>query len=545
MTTGKAPEGREGFAVKRACLAGFALNLLAASVAMAGTGDGNLTFEDMRARMLARPRTVIWNTDGNDMTLYPRSLPLTQDAFTSVRLKYTDGTKIDTISYCPHSSGFGWFTARKVHDFMTVQFRPADAPVHNAAADFAAKGTDALEMAAAWCRAKGKEIFVSIRMNDTHDHKGPVPPGPHFSLLTQQHPDCLLGSMTNRPRHCAWTAVDFAHAAVRDHVRRFVREFLEGYDIDGVEFDFFRHLQLFKTVANGADATSAELDLMTELMRDLRISADAIGRKRGRPFLFAVRVPDSVGFCRTVGIDIERLVHESSGDIVIGSGYFQCNPWHVMAEAVHRNGGRFYASLDEARCQPKRAPLGMLPGRAKSAAFFRAREAAALADGVDGVYLFNLEQEALVPIAQVDPRHPSGLPQTYFAVPRATAFAQFWHYCARPDRFLNMPTIDPQRPRKLAAGETYVFDLMLGDTPSAYSPPPAVTVKALTDSKAADALSVSIGGRPLVRTDFSKGVFTFAVPPDAVRKGPNRVELTAQAAPLRLADFVLRMTPQS
>ena len=258
-----------------------------AGVAMVGF-DELASFEVQRTTMRNRPRRVIWNTDGNDMILYPRSLPLTPEAFASVRLRYVEGTKIDTVSYCPHSSAFGWFTTRKTHDFMTVQLRPPEADAYNAAADFAAKGTDALEMAAEWCRAKGKEIFVSIRMNDTHDHKGPVPPGAHFSLFKQTHPECLMGTMTNRPRYCAWTAVDYAHAAVRDHVRRFVREFLENYDIDGVEFDFFRHLQLFKTVANGADATTEELDLMTELMRDLRISADAIGRRRGRPFLFSL-----------------------------------------------------------------------------------------------------------------------------------------------------------------------------------------------------------------------------------------------------------------
>ena len=349
-----------------------------------------VSFETMRTQMLNRPRSVIYNTDGNDMTLYPRALPLTSEAFESVRLKYTEGTKIDSVFYCPHSSAFGWFTTRKTHDFMTTQFRPPDAEVYNAAADFAEKGTDALEMAAAYCRRQGLEIFVSIRMNDTHDNRGPQPPNSHFSLFKQQHPECLMGTMTNRPRYCAWTAVDFAHEAVRAHVRRFVREFLENYDIDGIEYDYFRHLQLFKTVANGADATQAELDLMTALMRDLRTIADEVGRQRGKPFLVAVRVPDSVGFCRAIGIDIERWVHESIVDMVIGTGYFQCNPWHVMTDVVHRNGGKFYASLDEPRNATKRAPLGMLPGRGFAVPFFRARMAAALAEGADGVYFFNL-----------------------------------------------------------------------------------------------------------------------------------------------------------
>ena len=497
-------------------------------------------FAAKRTQMLNRPRSVIYNTDGNDMTLYPRALPLTSAAFESVRLKYPEGTKIDSVFYCPHSSAFGWFTTRKTHDFMTTQFRPPDAAVYNAAADFAKEGTDALEMAAAYCRRRGLEIFVSIRMNDTHDNRGSQPPSSHFSLFKQQHPECLMGTMTNRPRYCAWTAVDFAHAVVRDHVRRFVREFLENYDIDGIEYDFFRHLQLFKTVANGADATQAELDLMTALMRDLRTIADEVGRRRGKPFLVAVRVPDSVDFCRVIGIDIERWVHESIVDMVIGTGYFQCNPWHVMADVVHRNGGKFYAALDEPRNATKRAPLGMLPGRGLSVPFYRARMAAALAEGVDGVYFYNLEKERLTSIAQLDPCHPGGVAQNYFAVPRATAFSQFWHYCADPMRFLNMPKIDPQRPLKLAAGETYVFDLVVGDVPAAYAPPPCVKVEVLTDAKDADALSLSVNGARMERIAFKKGVLTFAVPAALVRKGANNISLVATQS-LRVADFALRI----
>ena len=500
------------------------------------------SFEAMRTQMLNRPRSVIYNTDGNDMTLYPRALPLTPEAFESVRLKYTEGTKIDSVFYCPHSSAFGWFTTRKTHDFMTTQFRPPDAEVYNAAADFAEKGTDALEMAAAYCRRRGLEIFVSIRMNDTHDNRGPHPPSSHFSLFKQQHPECLMGTMTNRPRYCAWTAVDFAHEAVRAHVRRFVREFLENYDIDGIEYDYFRHLQLFKTVANGADATQAELDLMTGLMRDLRAIADEVGRKRGRPFLVAVRVPDSVGFCRVVGIDIERWVRESIVDIVIGSGYFQCNPWRVMADVVHAAGGKFYASLDEPRNVTKRAPLGMLPGRGIVVPFYRARTAAALAEGVDGVYFFNLEKERLSSIARLDPRHPGGEAQNYFAVPRATAFSQFWHYCADPMRFLNMPKIDPQRPLKFTAGETYAFDLVIGDDPAAYGPELRVTADVLTDAKdgASDVLALSVNGTALERTTCRKGLFSFSVPAKTVKKGANAIAITA-AAPLRIADFALRI----
>ena len=501
------------------------------------------SFEAKRAAALGRPRTVIWNTDGNDMVCYPRNLPCTPEVFETLRLKYARGTKINTVSYCPHASGFGWFTTRKTHDFMASDVISDDGKIHNAAGDFAKIGTDALEMAASFCRREGLEIFVSIRMNDTHDNKGSgEPPDPGlFSSFKRRHPECLMGSITNSPRFCAWTAVDFARPAVREHVRRFVREFLENYDLDGIEYDFFRHLQLLKTVANGADATSAELDMMTELMRQLREIAEEAGRKRGRPFLVAVRVPDSMGFCCAVGIDIERWMKERLVDIVIGSGYFQLNPWHVMADAAHRAGCRFYASLDEPRCVSSRAPLGFLPGRGKKIAFYRAREAAAMAEGADGVVLFNLEQGRLPPIANLDPCQPGGMAQDYFAVPRATAFAQFWHYCARPDRFLNMPAIDPQRHRRIDAGETYDFDLVVGDEPASYRQPRKVTAEVLTNATDGNEIGLAVNGESVARTAFADRVFTFDVPARLVRKGRNRISVSAGNTPIRVADFVLRI----
>lgn len=509
---------------------------------VAGDEPAGDSFEAMRKKMLNRPRSVIWNTDGNDMVLYPRNLPLTQEAFESVRLKYSENTRIDSVFYCPHASAFGWFTTRKTHDFMTTQYRPPEAPVYNAAADFAAKDTDALEMASAFCRRNGMEIFVSIRMNDTHDNRGPKPPNAHFSLFKQQHPECLMGTMTNRPRYCAWTAVDFAQAPVRAHVRRFVREFLENYDVDGIEYDFFRHLQILKSVADGNDATEAELNMMTGFMRELKDIAEDVGRKRARPFLVAVRVPDSVGFCRTVGIDIERWMRERLVDIVIGSGYFQCNPWRISADNVHKYGCKFYASLDEPRNAKKRAPLGMLPGRSFSLEFYRARGAAAITDGADGVYYYNMEKQNLSSIAKLDYRNPAGETQNYFAVPRATAFSQFRHYCANADRFLNMPKIDPQQPLRLAAGGEYSFELVVGDDPSAYDPAREVTIRVLTDAKddSGKAVSLRFNGEELKLLQCKNRIYTFSVPAASVKKGGNAVAVKA-AVPVKIVDFLLRI----
>ena len=109
-------------------------------------------------------------------------------------------------------------------------------------------------------------------------------------------------------------------------------------------------------------------------------------------------------------------------------------------------------------------------------------------------------------------------------------------------RFLNMPKIDPQRPLKLAAGETYAFDLVVGDNPTAYVPGLCVTADVLTDAKEGpdDALAFSVNGNAVERTTRKKGLFSFAVPVTNVKKGANAIVLTA-TAPLRIADFALRI----
>ena len=68
-------------------------------------------------------------------------------------------------------------------------------------------------------------------------------------------------------------------------MKDFVKDFVENYDVDGIEYDFFRHGQLFKTVGWGAYATEAQLELMTEFMLELRAITEAAGRKKGKPIL--------------------------------------------------------------------------------------------------------------------------------------------------------------------------------------------------------------------------------------------------------------------
>ena len=313
--------------------------LLSLSLALGcGNASGSKAdFERQRAALLAKPRQLIADNDGCDMLYYDRRLPITEKAFIDSRIGYISGSRLDTLVYTPISAGFGLFTALKAGETLdwTIPYQNTT----NAVRAFeSAVGKDCLEMAIDFCRREKREIFVGIRLNDTHDSDCD-------ELLPQwkrDNPEVLFGTKEKRPPVGGrWSAVDFEEPKVRAYMKKFMRQFFENYDIDGVCYDFNRHFHLFKSVGWGKDATAEQLDLMSRFMRELKDLADECGRKRGRPILVLARVYDSVEYIRAAGIDIERWLRDKSIDMLAAGGYFRLNPWQVMADVAHRHVIRF------------------------------------------------------------------------------------------------------------------------------------------------------------------------------------------------------------
>ena len=67
------------------------------------------------------------------------------------------------------------------------------------------------------------------------------------------------------------------------------------------------------------------------------------------PLLISVRVPDSVGFCRAIGLDLERWLAEDLIDMLVVGGYFRLQPWEESVALGHRYGVPVYAGLSESR----------------------------------------------------------------------------------------------------------------------------------------------------------------------------------------------------
>ena len=499
-------------------------------------------WEAKRAALKNRPRPLILNSDGNEVVYWKTNLPVTVGNFTAQRLQTYRGSQVSTVAYCPWSSGFGLMTTTRAGEFLDMprcipELQPA---CHNAAPLLKAMGLDCLDLTADYCHTNGMEVFVSIRVNDTHDVSyfipGTNPPRSYlFPKWKDAHPDCLFGSYSNKPPLCAWSAVDFENPTVRGYMKKFVTDFVENYDVDGIEYDFFRHGQLFKTVGWGAHATEAQLKLMTDFMLELRAITEAAGRKKGKPILVLVRTSDSLAYAKAQGIDVEAWLRRGVMDIWSVSDYFQLDYLKPNAELAHKYGVKFNSALAESRVprtfqrlkkSNKRFEKAiMLPGR-NSIASYAAEYAAAMAAGCDGISSFNLSCTGGINkrgLLDVDPRQTKDLDKVYFALVRGSGGYRPESWVKDGGRFYVRPRIDPGTLFKIPAGKPYVFGIEFGDED--WERFDMVAKAALAGGQEV-ITELKVNGKTIAPGAFADGVHAFPLKPSDLKKGYNEFSVT-------------------
>ncbi|MDP6719613.1 MAG: family 10 glycosylhydrolase, partial [Pirellulaceae bacterium] len=233
------------------------LALVGAVIATGQAAEKTSLDEHRQARkeLAQRRRRVIMNNDGCDVLYFPDSEKVTVEAFLAKRTTPLAGTHVDTIAFCPTSSGFGFFTHNtKVGTVLTRSGREygIQPDTRNIAKELIDQGTDCLQAVVEFGHDHEMEVFWSMRMNDTHDvSHHPDKPYLLFPPFKEEHPEWLVGDHVKRTRHGRWSSVDYAHPEIRDLAFGFIDEVCRNYDIDGVELDFFRHLCYFKSTALG------------------------------------------------------------------------------------------------------------------------------------------------------------------------------------------------------------------------------------------------------------------------------------------------------
>ncbi|PYV17551.1 MAG: hypothetical protein DMG07_05510 [Acidobacteria bacterium] len=355
------------------------------------------------ASVKAKRRRIIWNNDGDDLWAIAHDYkkpnwPTRYDSveqFLRMRTSAVKGTQVDSISFCG-------FTDVPTWEFPLKNMEPL--------------GPNPLDHVVTFAHQNGMEFMYSIRMNDVHCAVYPgVAYWPAFKLdnlhllqanITREDfeqrfwpwvrgttPDHPLGSLLGwwgqtregelierfrnsslGPLAFSWPAYDYAHPEVRDHFLKVVEGACQHYDVDGIEFDFGRHPLLFKY---GEERRN--VPLMTDFIRRARQLIQDASRKKGKPILLAMRVPDTLALSLSVGLDVETWIGEGLLDILVPG--FGSTPFSIPMED--------WVGLGHQHDIPVYGSLSWMSLFAKPEAI-RAAAYRLWDEGVDGIYFFNL-----------------------------------------------------------------------------------------------------------------------------------------------------------
>jgi hypothetical protein len=368
-------------------------------------------------------------------------------------------------------------------------------------------------------------------MNDTHDVEyRPDKPYPLYPKLKMDHPEWLVGDPIKRSRYGRWSSVDYAVPEIRQLALSYIEEVCRNYDVDGVELDFFRHLCYFKSTARGAKASQAECDMMTDLMRRVRAMSEEQGARRGRPILVAVRVPDSVDFCREMGFDVERWLGNGLVDMLITTCYFRLNPWPYSVALGHKHGVSVYPCLSDSRV------LGGERFSRESAESYRGQAMNAWAAGADGIHVFNLFDPKSPVWREVgNPKALRAMPKLYFVTVRD---GNPNSYLADGEKHCNLEILTPGQPRHITPTQPMRVPVEIGDDPAwakQSGRTPRVTCHLwLPRLLHADDVAVSINGKSLASGKLAKGWLDCPVGQGIWKQGENQLDVSLKpSTPMR------------
>lgn len=281
----------------------------------------------------------------------------TAENYRKVALDNLTGVPFDTLVVEP-VFGFG---------SLAALLTSADYPTHQPGADsrwlrnysnampaLAKAGVDPLGETVKWCRQNKREVVVSLPVNPRiHGYEKPSAKKPIgawgnylWPSFKTKNPDATMcPDDTSNVAFGSRYDVDYGNAKVRDKFTANAKEILGKYDLDGFLVDFMRHPMLFRTVAEGGKAEAKDLAALTQMMQGIGSACKAAAARLGHPVTFGVRVPDSVGYCKDVGIDLQGWLDAKLLDAVVLGGPFQLNRWNVTGDLVRKAGIPYYASF--------------------------------------------------------------------------------------------------------------------------------------------------------------------------------------------------------
>lgn len=513
----------------------------------------------------AKEYRLIYNNDGGEVvggltnvnSSTPRATAVTN--FLGKRVSYVIGdanyppTEATTVFYCTWGIGMGLFTHHTQKGKLMALTDGGFDDNRTGILHGLTPPVDPLTEVILAGKAAGKEVFWSLRMNDTHDASS----DPDDVLLfeyndfkwdhiyygddSELHADEYL--LADFQERSGWSGFNYAVPEVRDLVFGFIQEVCQNYDIDGFELDFFRHPVFFRTTRVGSDCTPEEMRVMTQFIARVRAMAEDEGNKRNRPILISVRVPDDADYCRKIGLDVDEWLENDCVDFLVLGGYYQIHNWEDgVAWAREYPGVKVYPSLDDCRLADAEAVTIR-----ETVEAYRGRAAEALNAGMDGVYTYNLWPNRSNPRHQLwnqmgDPDVLEPLNKDYVASfhgKRKAAGGSLPH-----DSYQTRERLNPENPYTVTTSVSKSAKLMLADTSTVGDPDPAITLRLrIRPPFTVGNIGVTMNGTALsVASPSTSGNWIiYTVPPGLAIRGENTVTVSSTSGSVVWEDLLCQV----
>ena len=368
--------------------------------------------------MVAAPR-LIFNDDGSNF-LYSWD-DVTADDLRAY-LRRLEGTQVDMVAYCVAFGGYVTYYNSQVAERLGSGFGVTDKVKQARVADNLRRLDDEaggyITCVFETLREMGLPVVASIRMNDAHMSSDPT--GMVAGRFWMNHPRWRLAEPYGYYASC----LDYRQPAVREYLRRLVREVIELYPgLAGIELDGMRSPFFFP---EGEGERCAPI--MTDLIRQIRADLDEAHADR---YHLRVNVPRSPELALETGMDVAAWEAEGLVDGISPGCYnvdFQL-PIAQWKQLLTRTPVQAYIN-----CSPQ-------TGQYLSREEYRGAAANAWHAGADGINLFNFPCLDELSFTQAVP--PERQP---FPAPEFGPYA--WHGDQQETRTVLHELGDPEKLRR-------------------------------------------------------------------------------------------------
>ncbi len=261
--------------------------------------NSTISFSEAHIAAVNRPRRVIVNIDASwHVDRFVNNLPAqVDDAFT-----FADeaGSHIDSIWWSWGQGQTAPYPSKILPLYDREKYRR-----------WVSQGIDVMRLYLEATKNRGLEAFFSYRLNASDSDLGTTAQ----VAIKQEHPEWTIRPWPNHPTLNQVILLNFAFEQVRDYKLSVLREAAENYDFDGIELDMQRSPLLLPIGHQWENRHH-----LTQFVRSVRAMLQELARKRGRPYLLAVRLSHRIESCHFDGIDVETWAGEGLVDLfVLGS----------------------------------------------------------------------------------------------------------------------------------------------------------------------------------------------------------------------------------